>query len=110
MLTEEDALHEETPLLVQAEALESGPSHAGLSKHDKQYTRFSPSQKRAIVGLLSWVGLLPCKSFSFSIFFTSTDVSSVVAVLASGSFVPSVPEIARELNSTGPVIKYVSPS
>ncbi|EIW61033.1 MFS general substrate transporter [Trametes versicolor FP-101664 SS1] len=84
MLTEEDALHEETPLLAQAEALESGPSSAGLSKHDKQYNRFSPSQKRAIVGLLSWVGLLP--------------------FLASGSFVPSVPEIARELNSTGPVI------
>ncbi|OJT01991.1 MFS antiporter QDR3 [Trametes pubescens] len=84
MLTEEDALHEETPLLAQAEALESGPSHTGLSKHDKQYNRFSPSQKRAIVGLLSWVGLLP--------------------FLASGSFVPSVPEIARELKSTGPVI------
>lgn len=74
MLTEEDALHEETPLLAQAEALESGPSSAGLSKHDKQYNRFSPPQKRAIVGLLSWVGLLPCKPLILSNFFTSTDV------------------------------------
>ncbi|OSD05260.1 MFS general substrate transporter [Trametes coccinea BRFM310] len=83
MLTEEDALHEETPLLAQAEALEAGP-YSALTKHGDQYNRFSPSQKRIIVGLLSWVGLLP--------------------FLASGSFVPSVPEIARELNSTGPVI------
>ncbi|KAI0648498.1 MFS general substrate transporter [Trametes meyenii] len=76
MLTEEDALHEETPLLAQA-ADES-------STHDAQYDRFTPSQKRFIVGLLSWCGFLP--------------------FLASGSFVPSVPEIARELNSTGAII------
>ncbi|KAI0668312.1 MFS general substrate transporter [Trametes maxima] len=75
MLTEEDALHEETPLLVQA---------ADSSKHDAQYDRFTPSQKRFIVGLLSWCGFLP--------------------FLASGSFVPSVPEIARELDSTGAII------
>ncbi|KAI0761486.1 MFS general substrate transporter [Trametes elegans] len=83
MLTEEDALHEETPLLAQAEALESGSS-ATLTKHDAQYNRFATAQKRSIFALLSWVGLLP--------------------FLASGSFVPSVPEIARELHSTGPVI------
>ncbi|KAH9890473.1 MFS general substrate transporter [Cubamyces lactineus] len=85
MLTEEDALHEETPLLAQVNALESGPHTVnGPSKDDDQYNRFSRSQKRFIVALLSWVGLLP--------------------FLASGSFVPSVPEIARELHSTGPII------
>ncbi|KAI0628835.1 MFS general substrate transporter [Trametes polyzona] len=83
MLTEEDALHEETPLLAQAAALESGPSQTNAN-HDEQYNRFSRTQKRFIVGLLSWVGLLP--------------------FLASGSFVPSVPQIAKELNSTGPII------
>ncbi|KAI0353918.1 MFS general substrate transporter [Trametes cingulata] len=84
MLTEEDILHEETPLLAEAtSALESGPS-ATSPKGTDQYNRFSPSQKRFIVGLLSWVGLLP--------------------FIASGSFVPSVPEIARELHSTGAVI------
>ncbi|KAH9857454.1 MFS general substrate transporter [Lenzites betulinus] len=81
MLTEEDALHEESPLLAQAEAQES---YSAVSKHEDQYNRFSPSQKRFIVALLSWVGLMP--------------------FLASGSFVPSVPGIARELHSTGPII------
>ena len=60
MLTEEDALHEETPLLAQANALEAGP-HTSPSKHEDQYNRFSRSQKRFIVALLSWVGLLPCE-------------------------------------------------
>ncbi|KAI8974224.1 MFS general substrate transporter [Trametes punicea] len=83
MLTQEDALQEETPLLAQATALEGG-SYPDSSKPGDQYDRFSARQKRLIVGLLSWIGLLP--------------------FLASGSFVPSVPEIARELHSTGPVI------
>ncbi|CDO72082.1 hypothetical protein BN946_scf184962.g25 [Trametes cinnabarina] len=91
MLTEEDALHEETPLLAQAEALGSGSCAAPTTKRQQDpYDRFSPSEKRVIVGLLSWVGLLPSYT--------------PMAVLASGSFVPSVPEIARELDSTGPVI------
>ena len=30
-------------------------------------------------------------------------------VLVSGSFVPCIPQIARELETTGSVIKYVSP-
>lgn len=33
--------------------------------------------------------------------------SNLISVLVSGSFVPCVPEIARELGTTGSVIKYV---
>ncbi|KAI0353917.1 MFS general substrate transporter [Trametes cingulata] len=84
MFTENNIPHEETPLLAEADsASEPGPSST-IPDPVNRYDRFSQLQKRFIVGLLSWVGLLP--------------------YLASGSFVPSVPEIARELNSTGAVI------
>ncbi|EPQ50676.1 MFS general substrate transporter [Gloeophyllum trabeum ATCC 11539] len=67
---------EETPLLVSEAAQQKA--------HDALYDRFSRSQKRAIVAVVSWAGLLP--------FFVS------------GSFVPSIPQIARDFDSTGAVI------
>ncbi|KAI0713732.1 MFS general substrate transporter [Earliella scabrosa] len=70
---------EESPLL--APPPSSDPE---LLKHDLFYQRFSSSQKRVIVALISWAALIP--------------------FLASGSFIPSIPEIARELGTTGPVI------
>ncbi|KAI1791618.1 MFS general substrate transporter [Ganoderma leucocontextum] len=68
---------EESPLL----AASSDPE---ILKHDLLYQRFSLSQKRRIVSLISYAGVIP--------------------FLASGSFIPSIPEIARELDTTGPVI------
>ncbi|GBE82904.1 MFS general substrate transporter [Sparassis crispa] len=53
-------------------------------EHEKVYLRFSPRQKRVVVAVVSWAGLIP--------------------LFVSGSFVPSIPQIARELHSTGPVI------
>ncbi|KZT19170.1 MFS general substrate transporter [Neolentinus lepideus HHB14362 ss-1] len=67
---------EETPLL----ALEDATQKA----HDALYDRFSRSRKRSIVGVVSWAGLLP--------------------MFVSQSFVPAIPQIAREFHSTGPVI------
>ncbi|KAF9009717.1 major facilitator superfamily domain-containing protein [Cyathus striatus] len=52
--------------------------------HEEVYRRFSPSQKRVLLALVSASGLLP--------FFIS------------GTFVPSIPQIAKDLNSTGPVV------
>ncbi|KAI0046834.1 MFS general substrate transporter [Auriscalpium vulgare] len=63
---------------------EYGTTEAHFQQDDAVYQRFSPARKRAIVALLSASGLLP--------FFVS------------GSFVPSIPEVAREFDSTGPVI------
>ncbi|KXN82691.1 Quinidine resistance protein 1 [Leucoagaricus sp. SymC.cos] len=63
---------EETPLL--------------SNKHDLIYERFSSRQKKFLVAIVSWGGL--------------------VAFFTSGTFVPSVPQIAKDLNSTGEVISY----
>ncbi|KAH8100315.1 MFS general substrate transporter [Cristinia sonorae] len=65
---------EETPLLADPAPLE----------HEAVYRRFSPAQKKWIVALVSFCGLIP--------------------LFVSGSFVPSIPEIAKDLNSTGEVI------
>ncbi|TFK35470.1 major facilitator superfamily domain-containing protein [Crucibulum laeve] len=67
---------ERTPLL-QAES-------GDVPKLEDVYSRFSPMQKRATVAMISCCGLLP--------------------FLVSGCFVPSIPQIARDLNSTGPII------
>ncbi|KAL6308547.1 major facilitator superfamily domain-containing protein [Sparassis latifolia] len=52
---------------------------------DKAYVRFSPPQKKVVVAVVSWASLIP-------------------VLFVSGSFVPSIPQIARELHSTGSVI------
>ncbi|KAK0472280.1 MFS general substrate transporter [Armillaria novae-zelandiae] len=56
-----------------------------LNKHEVGvYERFSKGRKRGILALISWCGLLP--------------------LFISGSFFPSVPAIARDLDSSGSVI------
>ncbi|KAI0781543.1 MFS general substrate transporter [Trametes elegans] len=72
---------EESPLLEAAPPQSTDPE---ILKHNLLYQRFTPAQKRVIVALISWAAVIP--------------------FLASGSFIPSIPEIARELESTGPVI------
>ncbi|KAI0310281.1 major facilitator superfamily domain-containing protein [Amylostereum chailletii] len=69
---------EETPLL--GNALESTP----VRKHDVVYNRFSNASKWRILVLVSFNGLIP--------FFVG------------GTFVPSIPQIAREFNTTGAVV------
>ncbi|KAJ7128988.1 MFS general substrate transporter [Mycena crocata] len=54
--------------------------------HEALYNRFSPSQKRVIVMLVSCSALLP--------------------MFASGSFIPTIPQIAEDLNTAGPVISF----
>ncbi|KAJ7690704.1 major facilitator superfamily domain-containing protein [Mycena rosella] len=67
---------EETPLVF---------SSAEIA-HEAVYTRFSPSRKRVIVALVSCSAILP--------------------MFASGSFIPSIPQIALDLNSTGPIVSF----
>ncbi|KAJ7131059.1 MFS general substrate transporter [Mycena epipterygia] len=65
---------EETPLL-------ASPSETA---HEAVYARFTPSQKRTISALVSCSALIP--------------------LFAGASFIPSIPEIARDLDSTPTVI------
>ncbi|KAI8974223.1 MFS general substrate transporter [Trametes punicea] len=74
---------EESPLL-DSEAPAISTADPEILKHDLLYQRFTPTQKRMIVALISWAAVIP--------------------FLASGSFIPSIPEIARELGSSGPII------
>ncbi|KAF8802956.1 MFS general substrate transporter [Phlegmacium glaucopus] len=55
--------------------------------HEEVYQRFTPARKRGIVVIVSVAGLLP--------FFVS------------GTFVPSIPQVAKDLNSTGSVVGFV---
>ncbi|KAI0081509.1 MFS general substrate transporter [Panus rudis PR-1116 ss-1] len=70
---------EESPLL--------GTPNAELAaelQHEAVYARFSNAQKRAIVTMVSFAGLIP--------------------LFVSGTFIPSIPQIAKDLHSTGSVV------
>ncbi|KAG1821614.1 uncharacterized protein BJ212DRAFT_1332456, partial [Suillus subaureus] len=54
------------------------------------YDRFSKAQKNFIVFAVSFAGLLP--------------------MFITGSFVPSIPQIAHDLNSTGGVVRFHLPT
>ncbi|KAF8888325.1 major facilitator superfamily domain-containing protein [Infundibulicybe gibba] len=75
-------LSEESPLL------ESDPNvlreYATATKREQVYERFSKSRKRVILAMVAWCGLIP--------FFVS------------GSFIPSIPQVSKDLNSTPSVV------
>lgn len=55
-----------------------------VRKHEEVYNRFTPAQKRTVTALISLAGLLP--------------------LFVSGTFIPSIPQIAKDLNTTGSVV------
>ncbi|KZV75775.1 MFS general substrate transporter [Peniophora sp. CONT] len=78
---------EQTPLL--SDSVPTRPSDVDSETqravaHQAVYSRFSEKKKAFIVFLVSWAGLIP--------FFVS------------GSFVPSIPQIARDFDTTGAVV------
>lgn len=74
---------EDTPLLHTPAPNDISDDPVAL-KHEQLYKRFSPAHKRIIVAIVSWSGLIP--------------------MFVSGSFIPSIPQIAKDLHSTGEVI------
>ncbi|KIJ22379.1 hypothetical protein M422DRAFT_277210 [Sphaerobolus stellatus SS14] len=58
------------------------------------YARFSSSQKKIIAGIVAFAGLISLRL-----------TGSLFKAFAAGSFVPCVPEVAKDLNTTGEVIK-----
>lgn len=78
------------------------------NEHDSVYERFSPQKKKVLVAIVSWGGLVACEPYFFTSRRTAAkfrDKNSLV--FTSGTFVPSIPQMAKELNSTGDVIRYV---
>jgi hypothetical protein len=89
---------EETPLL-------TTPSDAA---HDTIYDRFTPHQKRWIVFVVSLAGLLPSKPSvrTQSLQIRNTD-KRCSSVFTQATFVPSIPQIAKDLDSTHAVVRCV---
>ncbi|PBK92229.1 MFS general substrate transporter [Armillaria gallica] len=65
---------------------ESTPLLNEVSRHEEIYNRFSSGRKRTIVALVSWSALVP--------------------MFASGSFIPAIPQIAHDMNTTGTTISF----
>ncbi|KAK0186140.1 MFS general substrate transporter [Armillaria mellea] len=65
---------------------ESSPLLSEVSRHEEIYNRFSTGRKRTIVALVSWSALVP--------------------MFASGSFIPAIPQIAHDMNTTGTTISF----
>ncbi|KAF8643037.1 hypothetical protein AX16_009238 [Volvariella volvacea WC 439] len=72
---------EESPLLSPSNNVSS---YTRQLQHDLVYERFSRWKKRVIVVMVAWCGLIP--------------------LFVSGTFIPSIPQIAKDLGSTGEVI------
>ncbi|KAI0085892.1 MFS general substrate transporter [Irpex rosettiformis] len=72
---EANFINEQTPLL---------PGSEAQQKHDAVYSRFTKAQKRTILTLIC--------------------LAAVTPLFISGSFIPAIPQIARDLNTTGPVV------
>ncbi|KAJ3565070.1 hypothetical protein NP233_g7879 [Leucocoprinus birnbaumii] len=72
-------ISEESPLLLSSQSPASNDP-------DLVYQRFTPFHKKVLVAIVSWCGLLP--------------------LFISGTFYPSIPQIARDLNSTGELVSF----
>jgi hypothetical protein len=95
-------------------ATERTPLVRGLSveeqeqqAHDLVYDRFTPKRKRTIVAMCAWGSVVPCE---YSILSPAGAGLTLSKVLVSGSFVPAIPQIAADLNSTPSKAAYVMAS
>ncbi|KAI5982803.1 major facilitator superfamily domain-containing protein [Pisolithus albus] len=75
---------EETPLRADDQQLINGNCYSGDVDERDVYARFSRAEKRIIVTLVSLAGLVP--------------------LFVGGSFVPSIPQIAEDLQASGAVV------
>lgn len=98
-------MSEETPLLAS-----TSTSNEEVTEHERIYERFSRPRKTLILSLVSMAGILPCEY--------ATHRCPTLAnrwphpVFVSGSFVPSIPQIAKDLDTTGSIVRYafISPN
>jgi hypothetical protein len=77
--------------------------------HKSIYDRFTPGQKIWIVFVVSCAGLLPSKH-SVGIYYSPNTLGAEkqgLSVFVSATFVPSIPQIAKDLHSTHAVVRCV---
>ncbi|TRM67197.1 major facilitator superfamily domain-containing protein [Schizophyllum amplum] len=75
---------EDTPLLADSGATLAGNDYDAVQKHNEIYDRFPPASKRLFVGMTAFTALM--------------------ALFVSGTFIPSIPEIAKDLDTTPDVV------
>ncbi|KAL1714336.1 major facilitator superfamily domain-containing protein [Schizophyllum commune] len=75
---------EETPLLQEESPEIAQEDYDAIRKHNEVYERFSPASKRLFVGVTAFTALM--------------------ALFVSGTFIPSIPQIARDLDTTPDVV------
>jgi hypothetical protein len=92
-------------------ATERTPLVRGLSVEEQEqqvhnlvYDRFTPKRKRTIVAMCAYGSVVPC---AYSILPSTGARVTLSEVLVSGSFVPAIPQIAADLNSTPSKAAYV---
>jgi hypothetical protein len=97
---------EETPLLTSERRQNVVDSEHQTSTYDQ----FSPRKKAMILAMVSFCGLLPRTFVTFPASWMPLSGVTVVliymiTVLIPGSFVPLIPQIARDLDSTGSIVR-----
>ena len=98
-------LEDIAPLLAALPASEVPASE--ILRHELLYQRFSPSQKRTIVALISYAAVIPCEYLNVTYDLgVAAPLNCNPLALASGSFIPSIPEISKDLETSGSVIRY----
>ena len=99
---------EQTPLLGGDQPhADTVPTHRALPPEDI-YDRFSHAQKQVILAIVSLTGLVPSMSCIFNLTcFVFIQLDRHRSVLVGASFVPSIPQISRDLNATPAAVRYV---
>jgi hypothetical protein len=90
-------ISEERPLLT---------STSNGTAHESIYDRFTPAQKKWIVFVVSFAGLLPGKLYARIHSRHDTDTRRRLAFVQM-TFVPSIPQIAKDLDSTHAAVRCV---
>ena len=76
---------------------------------DDVYNRFSQREKRAFVAIVSFAALLARTSTqSFSKYLNMRKIHYAFTAFASSSFLPSIPQISRDLGASQMIITQVS--
>ncbi|KAI5890976.1 MFS general substrate transporter [Schizophyllum commune H4-8] len=75
---------EEAPLLHEDSTENARGDYDAVRKHNEVYERFSPASKRLFVGVTAFTALM--------------------ALVVSGTFIPSIPQIARDMSTTPDVV------
>lgn len=72
-----------------------------IGEEDRKFERFSSSRKKVIIAIVSWGGLVPCEYSNLLFIF----LLMCCTVFTSGTFIPSIPQIAKELDTTGEAVR-----